>query len=1017
MKISNTIFDLLNRLHSHDVVKEISIKRLLISWAFACSIMLLILTVAIIFLINSIFTSQERLLEETLPIENVNKNIIKTVNEYISRKSDILTSKSSKDLQQHIDRRQLNQNFLRDLNFLSQFADEHSSINKIHGELHSSFDLFDKNDKLMTEKKFKILVNNEITEEKILELEIIVNRIQNHVDEISGKLDLERSIEKKKLRTLIKDNKNDERLLYKLLERNLSLTDTDEKIIINQIQVNVGNIIQLARKIIYEDNRDILISIQENQIVQEKNSLLHNLNALEKVLTGKENLLLLIQKIKNDNQKLIGLLLESKDSILNLRMEGILLNEELDKSIIQINHSINKMKVNIDDLSLITTQFVSQINNKFHRDLENITYIVVIISVVLLFFIVTGITHVLFRINRPLENLRNAMSNLSNGILTTRLDTKVFARDEFISIANDFNYFAHRNQRLIEELSDAKQVLAESEQRTRAIVENALVGIAHLIDRQFISVNQRFEEMFGYDRDEIKGLYTEILFDSTEAYEAIGQASYPLMKVGKTYKGEWRVKRKDGSYFWCAISAKTVETFSPEKGTIWLYEDITQQKNSADQLKQMANFDTLTNLPNRSLFMDRLRNNIARAKRNRELLAILFIDLDRFKQVNDSLGHDAGDKLLQGIAQRLTESVRASDTVARLGGDEFVILLTAFHDSDIAGKHAQKVINILSKPVLVNNQEIIISPSIGISLFPNDGYDEIQLLKNADSAMYHAKSAGRNNYQFYTEEMNDRALHRLTLERKLRQAAENNDFMVYFQPFVKTQGQQIVGYEALLRWRNENKEMVPPVEFIPILEETGLIKTVGEWVIERSCKNIKMINDSLGSDYRVSINLSARQFQQIDIVKNIENILIRTKLHPSYVDVEITETLLMEGLEKNKRTLFALHELGVHISLDDFGTGYSSLAYLKQFPIDKLKIDKSFVRDILHDPSDAAICEAILAMANSLDIEVIAEGVETYEQLNYLAERSCHYAQGYLFGKPEPIKTIMIVNNDAKNVS
>ena len=395
----------------------------------------------------------------------------------------------------------------------------------------------------------------------------------------------------------------------------------------------------------------------------------------------------------------------------------------------------------------------------------------------------------------------------------------------------------------------------------------------------------------------------------------------------------------------------------------------------------------------------------------------MFIDLDRFKQVNDSLGHDAGDKLLQGIAERLTESVRASDTVARLGGDEFVILLTALHDSDIAGKHAQKVINILSKPVLVNNQEIIISPSIGISLFPNDGYDDIQLLKNADSAMYHAKSAGRNNYQFYTEEMNDRALHRLTLERKLRQAAERNDFKIYFQPFVKTQGQEIVGYEALIRWRDENKELVPPVEFIPILEETGLIKSVGEWVFERACENIKMINDSLGSEYRVSINLSARQFQQVDIVKIIENILDRKKLHPSYVDVEITESLLMEGLEKNKRTLFALHDLGVQISLDDFGTGYSSLAYLKQFPIDKLKIDKSFVRDILQDPSDAAICEAILAMAISLDIEVIAEGVETYEQLNYLAERNCQYAQGYLFGKPEPVKTIMLVNNGAKNVS
>ena len=598
------------------------------------------------------------------------------------------------------------------------------------------------------------------------------------------------------------------------------------------------------------------------------------------------------------------------------------------------------------------------------------------------------------------------VTELSQGNLTSRLNEQDFAKDEFLLVANTFNNFAERNEELINELSTAHDALQENEQRLHAILENALVGIAHLVDRRFVSVNQRFEEMFGYDRNSIKGLRTEILFSSQSDFEEVGGEAYPNFRDGSTYRSEWLVRHKNGNEFWCAISAKSIVDGKPELGTIWIYEDISERKRTEEQLRTLANFDTLTGLPNRSLFMDRLDNYIDLAKRQKQMIAVMFIDLDRFKQVNDSLGHETGDRLLKAVADRLSSCVRRSDTVARLGGDEFTIVMVGVTNKMIPAKTANKIITVLKNPILIDDREISISPSIGISMFPNDGTVVTELIRNADAAMYHAKNEGRNNYQFYADEMNAESLNRLTLETQLRHAIDKNQFELHFQKQFNAMQNTLVGFETLLRWNNDLGESIPPDIFIPILEDTGLINTVGKWVIFEACRCTSLLLKNNSKPFRMSINISALQFQNKNLPIHIEGAIDRYNLKPENIEIEITETVLMTGSHFSQGILQSLHGMGIRIVLDDFGTGYSSLAYLKRFPIDAIKIDRSFIRDILTDPSDAAICDAIRAMAESLNIEVIAEGVETKEQLDYLLANGFNIVQGFYLGKPEPISVL-----------
>lgn len=431
-------------------------------------------------------------------------------------------------------------------------------------------------------------------------------------------------------------------------------------------------------------------------------------------------------------------------------------------------------------------------------------------------------------------------------------------------------------------------------------------------------------------------------------------------------------------------------------------KDITEQKQAEERIRHMAHHDTLTGLPNRALLHDRIGQNIARTRRNGRVMTLLFIDLDRFKNVNDSLGHAVGDQLLKAVAGRLQECTRGTDTVARIGGDEFVIVLVDLRHPEESGQIAHKVLDALSEPFAIGGHELHVTPSIGICAYPGDGPDAETLMRNADTAMYHAKEMGRNNYQFFTPEMNAAAQQRLVLENDIRRALERHEFTLYYQPQIDLARGTIVGMEALVRWRHPKRGLIPPSEFIALAEETGLILPLGEWVLREACTQIRRWRDSGHPDLQVAVNLSARQFRREGIVDMLAQVLQNAGIPAQCLELEITEGVIMQHTEEVMRAFERLHGMGVQIAIDDFGTGYSSLGYLKRFPIDSLKIDQSFVRDITTDPDDAAIVTAIIAMAHSLGLEVVAEGVETEQQLAFLSRLRCDKAQGYHFGRPAP---------------
>ena len=432
-----------------------------------------------------------------------------------------------------------------------------------------------------------------------------------------------------------------------------------------------------------------------------------------------------------------------------------------------------------------------------------------------------------------------------------------------------------------------------------------------------------------------------------------------------------------------------------------LLHDLEERKRVEQSIRHIAHHDALTGLPNRSLFRDRLTHAMAQADRYHQKLAVMFLDLDRFKAINDTLGHNVGDQLLKIAAERLRSCVRDSDTVARLGGDEFTVIVEDIVEDHDAAAVAQKILDTLSQPFNLYGHEVFISVSVGVTLYPNDDENADNLLRNADSAMYRAKEFGRNNFQFYVAEMNIKARERLMLESSLRRALDRNEFMLYYQPRVSLQSGRVIGAEALLRWRHPELGLVPPSEFIPILDETGMIIPVGDWALREACRQNREWQDMGLPPIRVAVNLSVRQFMQKDLADTVVRALEAANLSAEHLEVEITEDLFLEHNQTNIITLARLKNMGIHISIDDFGTGYSSLSYLKRLPIDTLKIDQSFVRDI-GDPDNKAIASAIIAMASSLRLNVLAEGVETDEQLAFLRAQGCNEIQGFSFSHPLP---------------
>ncbi len=515
-------------------------------------------------------------------------------------------------------------------------------------------------------------------------------------------------------------------------------------------------------------------------------------------------------------------------------------------------------------------------------------------------------------------------------------------------------------------------------------------------------VNPGFEKITGYSRDEALGK-TPRLMKSGKQGAGFYKKLWGTILAGDVFSDVFVNRRKDGSLYY---EEKTITPLKDAAGEITHFvatgKDVTERMQTQERLQHMAQHDALTELPNRALFLDRLKQALARARWHERLVAVLFVDVDRFKTINDTLGHEIGDKLLQALAERFSASVREGDTVARFGGDEFVVLLDDVASEKDIGALAQKVIDMLAPPFAIDGQSLYITASIGVSLYPNDGEDSTTLLKNADIAMYRAKDLGKNTYQFYSADMSARAFERLTLESSLRHAIERNEFRLYYQPQVDSTSGAILGVEALLRWQHPDFGLVAPGEFIPLLEETGLIVPVGDWVFQTACAQLCAWHAAGWPTLRMAVNLSPRQLQDTGLELMVERVLAAVACDPRFIELEITENVLLRHAATTLETLDALRALGVRLAIDDFGTGYSSLSYLRRYSIDTLKVDRSFVHDVPGDADDCALATAIIVLAQSLKLEVIAEGVETEAQRAFLQERGCHQMQGYLFSRPVP---------------
>jgi len=520
-------------------------------------------------------------------------------------------------------------------------------------------------------------------------------------------------------------------------------------------------------------------------------------------------------------------------------------------------------------------------------------------------------------------------------------------------------------------------------------------------------VNPKFCEVTEYDNEEIQGENASVLRSSDMDAEAIADL-WATITSGRDWHGELHTKKKSGELFWSMMSISAIEN---ENGQIshfvTVIEDVSQLKEARQQMEQLAYIDSLTGLANRLLFRDRLEQVLKAVQRNKTHAALLYLDLDQFKRVNDSLGHDVGDALLMKVAERLRQCVRHQDTVARMGGDEFVMLLTDVDDMAGASAVARKVLQHMAKPMHLLKHEIIITPSIGITLAPHDSLNADILLKNADLAMYRAKASGRNNYQFFTKEMNSKILEHLLIEGELKNAIEQGLLVLHFQPQMDIKSGNLVGIEALVRWQHPEKGLIPPDDFIPVAETTGLIVALGEWVLYSACRSIRNMETAGLPSVKLAVNLSPRQFQDPNLIDMIQNVLDKTGFKPIQLELEITETMLMNNLSYAIDVLNEIKALGIAVSIDDFGTGYSSLSYLKRLPIDALKVDRSFIKDIPEDKDDMEITAAIIAMAHKLKLGVVAEGIETDAQWEFLKKNKCNVGQGYLFSKPLTAKDLM----------
>ncbi len=573
------------------------------------------------------------------------------------------------------------------------------------------------------------------------------------------------------------------------------------------------------------------------------------------------------------------------------------------------------------------------------------------------------------------------------------------------------------------------------------IFDNAAVGIMYVEDRMVVRCNRKLEEIFGYGTGEMLGLSTRQLHPSQESFDDLGNRARDPIRRGEVFSTECGARRKDGRCFWVRITGHRAPHAGERFDVVWIFEDVTQRREAEEALRRakdeleqrvlertneltvtnqqlqkeifervqaeqriwhVAHHDALTGLPNRTLLHDRLEQALAQALRDNHRVGVMFLDLDRFKSINDTLGHPVGDELLKQVAGRIEAAVRAVDTVSRLGGDEFIVILRELAGPDDAVLVAEKIVQTLAMPINAVGHELCVTPSIGISIFPDDGLEALQLMKNADTAMYHAKARGRNNFQFFAPRMNEEATRFFRLEHQLRHALDVGELVLHYQPQLRITETAVCGFEALVRWQHPESGLMPPAEFVPVAEETGLILPLGEWVLGEALRQNRLWQEAGYPQLPVSVNLSPRQFRQRGLVELVRCLLEDTGQPARLLELEITETSLMHDVDEALDTLRELSAMGVRLAIDDFGIGYSSLNHLKRFPVHRLKIDRSFVSDLGEDWGDAAIVSAIVSLARALNLETLAEGVESSAQVQTLLSYGCTRFQGNYFSVPLP---------------